>query len=145
MKQWSNVRNELTTLYLRKRGKKKKKKNGITSSDSSKCSVCVRGTSQGQWVDFGFLCVLTLPPSLFISVSRCSRMQGVLPVCGLQPLLALLLLQTACCGESSLNWRQSPSPDLQCAVHNSKCFRQTILQSVSNIWECLMCKYESQQ
>ncbi|XP_071343551.1 neurocan core protein isoform X2 [Trachinotus anak] len=25
-------------------------------------------------------------------------MQGVLPVCGLQPLLALLLLQTACCG-----------------------------------------------
>ncbi|XP_042339518.1 neurocan core protein [Plectropomus leopardus] len=32
---------------------------------------------------------------------RCSRMQGVLPVCGLQPLLALLLLQTAGCGLTS--------------------------------------------
>ncbi|XP_040896299.1 neurocan core protein [Toxotes jaculatrix] len=29
---------------------------------------------------------------------ECSRMQGVLAVCGLQPLLALLLLQTAGCG-----------------------------------------------
>ncbi|XP_026161425.1 neurocan core protein [Mastacembelus armatus] len=32
------------------------------------------------------------------SPDRCSRMQGVLPVCGLQPLLAFLLLQTAGCG-----------------------------------------------
>ncbi|XP_070816864.1 neurocan core protein [Chaetodon trifascialis] len=43
------------------------------------------------------------PASLYIPVDwtsseRCSRMQGVLPVCGLQPLLALLLLQAVGCG-----------------------------------------------
>ncbi|XP_049444786.1 neurocan core protein isoform X1 [Epinephelus fuscoguttatus] len=37
-------------------------------------------------------------PSSSLFFSRCSRMQGALPVCGLQPLLALLLLQTAGCG-----------------------------------------------
>lgn len=101
------MKNELTALYPKALSKKK----GATTSDSSKHTVWFRGTSQKQCVDFTYYCVLTVPPSLFISVSRCSKMQGVLPVCGLQPLLALLLLQTVGCGESSLGCRKSP--DLQ--------------------------------
>ena len=49
-----------------------------------------------------FVCSPSLAP-LLLCVSRCSRMQGVLPVRGVQPLLALLLLQSVGCGESSLN------------------------------------------
>lgn len=75
--------------------------------------------------------VYSHPP--LISVSRCSRMQGVLPVCGLQPLLALLLLQTVGCGKSSLKCRQSPSPDLQCIQYiaaDNHVHKKTFDQSV---------------
>ena len=72
-------------------------------------------------------------PTLFISVSRFSRMRGVLPVCGLQPLLALLLLQTVGCGESSLNRGQSTSPDLLCVQYmtpHTDVHRQTFDQTL---------------
>lgn len=100
--------------------------------------VCVVKTSQGQRVDSRFLCELTPPPCLSLSVSRCSRMQGVLPVCGARHLLTFLLLQTAVCGESSLNWKQSPEP------HKFRWFHQTFLEMTSaDVWAWPMCNYSA--
>ncbi|TMS19972.1 Neurocan core protein, partial [Larimichthys crocea] len=52
---------------------------------------------------------------------RCSRMQGVLPVCGLQPLLALLLLQTVGCGVTNAD----------AVVNMRKVTHQTISEELS--------------
>ena len=63
--------------------------------------VCEWSEPHKDNVLISFVCSPSLP-TLLLCVSRCSRMQGVLPARGVQPLLALLLLQSVGCGESSL-------------------------------------------
>lgn len=70
-----------------------------------------------------FVTVFSRGPSpslpVCLSVCRCSRMQNMLPLCGLQPLLALLLLQTVGWGESSFKCGQSASPHSAVALKAS--------------------------
>lgn len=74
-----------------------------------------------------FMTIFSRCPSSWLpvclSVCRCSRMRNTLPLCGLQPLLALLLLQTVGWGESTLNCRQAASPHsavaLKASIHST--------------------------
>lgn len=85
-----------------------------------------------------FVTVFSRGPSpslpVCLSVCRCSRMQNMLPLCGLQPLLALLLLQTVGWGESSFKCGQSASPHSAVALKAST--RSALLSSRCCCFQC---------
>lgn len=85
-----------------------------------------------------FVTVFSLGPSpslpVCLSVCRCSRMQNMLPLCGLQPLLALLLLQTVGWGESLFKCGQSASPHSAVVLKPST--RSALLSSRCCHFEC---------